>query len=278
MCWLCLVFLDGTSLAQTTTVPFAFENFTEISVSSVFNAIVTQGPDFVVEVTIDENVVNSLNVTQTGPTLEIGLQPGDHNIETLEAHVTLPVLDRVDLDGVITVALSGFNQNELRVDVAGTSQLRSDSLMISDLTASVSGTSELDFGDTGPLESASISVEGVSRATLNMHLDSSLTGSVSGISKLSYYGTNVDVSVETDFTSSLSWLGDTRDAGLGEFSENLYFAQFADGGGLFSQITLFGPGQSEANAEVIINGRKRTGRRSHTACLGRLGGRECRFG
>jgi hypothetical protein len=248
------MFLADSSLAQTVTVPYDFEDFTEISVSTVFNAVVTQGPGFVVEVTIDEEEAGSLDVTQTGPRLDIRLQPGDHDIETLEARVTLPILSRIDLDGVVKVALNGFNQAQLTVDVAGTSELRGDSLTINDLTASVSGTSQLDFGEIAPLSTATISVEGVSRATLNMNLNSSLTGSVSGVSKLFYYGTNVDVDVETDLTSSLTRLGDTQE--VDEFSERLYFAQFADGGGLFSQITLFNPGQSEATADVIINDRE----------------------
>jgi hypothetical protein len=184
------------------------------------------------------------------------LRLGDHDIETLEGRVTLPVLNRVDLDGVVKVNLSGFNQTQLTVDVAGTSQLKGDLLVISDLTASVSGVSELDFGDIAPLETANISVDGVSRATLNMDVNSSLTGSVSGLSELSYYGTNVDVNVETDFTSSLTRLGDTRDVGMGQLSERLYFAQFGDGGGLFSQITLLNPWPSEAKAEVLINDRE----------------------
>lgn len=253
---LCLTFLGGRSLAQSTTVPFDFEDFTEISVSTVFNVMVTRAPDFLVEVTIDEDEINSLDVTQTGSRLEIKLQPGDHNIETLEGRITLPVLNKIDLDGVVKVTLSGFDQSQLRADVAGTSQLDANSLLISDLTATVSGVSWLDFGDIAPLETANISVEGVSRAILNMGVNSSLTGSVSGQSELSYYGTDVDVNVETDFTSSLTRLGDTRELGPGELSERLYFAQFATGGGLFSQITLFNPERSEAMAEVLIKDRE----------------------
>jgi hypothetical protein len=39
-------------------------------------------------------------------------------------------------------------------------------------------------------------------------------------------------------------------------NERLYFAQFADGDGIFSQITLFNPGQSDANADIAINDRE----------------------
>ena len=243
LCWLCLMFLGGNSLAQTVTVSFDFDGFTEIFVSelclpctSVFNVAVTQGPDFVVEVTIDEDEVDSLDVTQTGTRLDFTLVQGkNQNIETLEARVTLPVLNNIDLDGVVKATLSGFNQTQLAVDVGNVSQLRGDSLMISDLTASVSGVSELDFGDISPLETASISVSGVSKATLNMNINSSLTGSVSDVSQLFYYGTNVAVSVETDIISSFIRLGDTRPGG---FSERLYFAQFGNGQGFTSDTVL----------------------------------------
>ncbi len=234
--WLCLMCLVGNPLAQTATISFDLDGFTEISVSSVFNVAVTQGEDFLVEVTIDENEVDSVDVTQTGNRLDISLLPGMvRTIETIEALFTLPVLNSIVLDGVIKATLSGFNQTQCRIDVAGVSQLSGDSLVISDLIASVSGVSELDFSDISPLETASISVIGVSKATLNMNIGSSLTGSVSGIAQLFYYGTNVAVSVETDTPSTLIRLGDTR---KGEFSERLYFAQFGNGQGFTSDVVL----------------------------------------
>ena len=87
--------------------------------------------------------------------------------------------------------------------------------MINDLTASVSGVSQLGFGDIRPIGNANIDVSGVSQATLNMDVGSALKGSMgtgqgTGVSTLFYYGTNVTVNVTTDLLSSVIKLGETR--------------------------------------------------------------------
>lgn len=199
----------------TVTVTFDLRDFTEISVPTPFNVTVTQGPDFSVEVTVDADVVQRVDVTQTGSRLNIALLPGDSNIETLDAFVTMPVLNRIDLTGVVNATLNDFNQSQMTVNVGGVSRLRGNALMIGDLSASVSGVSLLDFGDIRPLGNANIDVSGVSQATLNMDVGRTLTGSVTtgqgtGASILFYYGTNVTVNVTTDFLSRVVKLGETR--------------------------------------------------------------------
>lgn len=200
----------GRVIDPTTTVTFDFNNFTDISVLSIFNVTVTQGPDFSVEVTIDEDIVDNLIVTQTGSRLSLDLQFGDNNAQTLDAVITLPVLNSIDVDGVATVTLKDFNQTHMTINVGNVSQLRGNSLMIGDLTARVSGVSQLDFGDIRPLGNANIEVRGISKATVNMDVGTTLTGSVMGTSGLFYYGTDVTLNVTTDFISSVTKLGETR--------------------------------------------------------------------
>ena len=207
----------GRVVNPTETRTFPLSDFTEISVSTLFSVTVNQGSDFSVEVTVDVDIIDSVTVALAGSTLNIDLDlpPGDNNIDTLEAVVTLPVLNSVILEGVVNVVLNDFEQTQLTVNVGGVSRLRGNSLMISDLTATVSGVSLLDFGDIRPLGSANIDVSGVSQATLNMDVGATLTGSVgtgqgTGVSTLFYYGTDVTVDVTTDGLSSIVRLGDTR--------------------------------------------------------------------
>ena len=202
----------GRVASPTTTVTFDLDNFTDISIFSVFFVEVTQDSDFLVEVTIDSDDVNRLDVTQNGATLNIGLAQGtgNANIETIRAVVTLPQLNTINLDGVIDVVLNDFNQTQLGVDVDGVSRLRSDSLMVQSLNARVAGVSQLDFGDVRPIGSATIDVSGVSTATVNMDIGSTLNGSVMGPSSLFYYGTDVSVNVTASGLSVLRKLGETR--------------------------------------------------------------------
>ena len=205
----------GRLVSNTATLTFGFRDFTEISVPTVFNVTVTQGPDFSVAVTVDEDVQNRIDVTQAGSTLNIALLAGSGNIETLDAVVTMPVLDRIDLSGVANAHLNDFNQAQMTVNVGGVSRLQGNALTIGDLTANVSGVSQLNFGGIRPIAKANINVSGVSQATLNMDVGATMTGSVgtgqgTGVSTLFYYGTNVDVNVSTDALSSVVKLGETR--------------------------------------------------------------------
>ena len=205
----------GHIVNATTTLDFGFTNFSEISFPTVFNAIISQGPDFSVEVAVDSNAANRVNVTQSGSRLTFSLAPGDGHIDTLDAIVTMPVLDRIDTTGVVNATLNGFDQSRMTVNVGGVSFLRGNGLSIDNLTASITGVSQLGFGDIRPIGNADIDVSGVSTATLNMDVGSTLTGSVStgqgtGVSTLFYYGTNVDVNVATSFPSTVVKLGETR--------------------------------------------------------------------
>jgi hypothetical protein len=207
----------GRLVDETATLTFDFSNFTDISVLSVFKVTVIQGPEYSVEVTVDADIVNNVQVTQTGATVSFELLFGNNNAETLDAVVTMPVLNRIDTNAnaVGHVTLRDFNQDQMMVNVGGVSYLRGEGLIIRDLTSTVSGVSLLDFGDIRPIAHANIDVGGVSQATLNMDVGSSLTGSVgtgqgTGVSTLFYFGTNVNVNVATDGLSRVTRLGDTK--------------------------------------------------------------------
>ena len=205
----------GRLVDPTAMLTFDLSGFTEITIPTVFDVTVTQGPEFLVEVIVDEDAADRVNVTQTGATLNLALALGDGNINTLQAFVTMPVLDRIDLTGVAHATLNGFSQQRMTVNVGGVSRLQGNDLTIGVLTAHVSGVSQLAFGDIRPLGRANIAISGVSQATLNMDVAAELTGSVStgqgtGISTLFYYGTNVDLNVMTGPVSSVVRLGDTR--------------------------------------------------------------------
>ena len=205
----------GHVIDPTTTLEFDFRDFTEIFVPTVFNVTVTQGPDYSVKVIIDSEAGNRVDVSKTGSTLNIALLTGNGNIQTLDAIVTMPVLNNMELTDVGNATLNDFDQSQMNLRVAGASRLTGNGLTIDNLTATVSGVSRLDLGDIRPIGSANINVSGVSQATLNMDVGATMTGSVgtgqgTGTSTLFYYGTNVTVSVTTDALSSVVRLGGTK--------------------------------------------------------------------
>jgi hypothetical protein len=205
----------GELTSDKETLTYDFDGFTSISVPTVFGIAVTQGTGYSIEVIIDEEAANRVDVAMNGANLTVALRPGDGMIETLEARITMPVLDSIDLTGVVNARLYGFDQPDMTINVGNVSNLAGDSLRIGHLQATVSGVSRMDLGDIRPIGQADIDVSGVSQATLNMDVGSRLSGSVStgqgtGASTLLYYGSNVALDVVTGANASLVWLGETR--------------------------------------------------------------------
>jgi hypothetical protein len=205
----------GRPLDAVAALSFDVANFTRIAVPTVFSITVSQGTEYSVDVLIDAAAADRVNISRSGSTLTIRLEPGDGKIEVLEARVVMPALESIDLSGVVSGYLVGFEQPQLTINVQGVSRLYSSSLKIGSLSARVSGVSMLDLGDSAPLASADIELDGVSQATLNMDIASTLTGAVStgqgtGVSILYYYGTDVQVDVATNWPSQVIHLGGTR--------------------------------------------------------------------
>jgi len=70
----------GQIASNTATLVYDFDGFTNIRVPTVFGISVTQGPEYSVEVTIDEEAANRVEVTKSGSTLTVALQSGNGQI------------------------------------------------------------------------------------------------------------------------------------------------------------------------------------------------------
>ncbi|HEY5622818.1 MAG TPA: DUF5666 domain-containing protein [Gammaproteobacteria bacterium] len=203
----------GRPVFDRTRVVFDFENFTNISVFGLTRVWINYGPNFSVEATGNADIINDIQVTQTGDTVTFG----NEKTQIMDAVVTMPVLNRVDIDAdaLAAVTVRDFDQMQMIVSLGGVSVLRGEELRIASLSATLFGVSLLDFGGIRPIGAADVDIDGVSQAVLNMEFGSTLTGSVNtgqgtGLSTLLYYGTNVTNNVTTDAQSTVTRLGDTR--------------------------------------------------------------------
>ena len=205
----------GQLANRTTTLQYDIGGFTSISVPTVFGISVEQGAEYSVAVIIDEEAAHRVQVTRDGSNLTLALQPGNGVLETIDARVTMPVLDRIDLTGVVSAKLHGFDQADMTINVGNVSNLSGDAMHIGHLRATVSGVSQMDLGNIRPISRAEIAVSGVSNAVVNMDVGSRLGGYVStgqgtGASALFYYGSDVVLDVAVGNNASLTWLGETR--------------------------------------------------------------------
>jgi hypothetical protein len=194
----------------TTTVSFAFNNFTGVSVSAPFVVSIVPGP-FAVQVTVDSNVVDLLDVREDVQILEIGFAPGNNvKSETNKVEIVMPILASISLAHVAVATISGFSGSVLDVQLAEVSTLEGLNLSYDLLMADADAVSVLLMEDVSPLPAAAVNVSDISSATVNMMDNGVLTGTATTTSSISYYGSDVSISVVTDLTSSITRLGESR--------------------------------------------------------------------
>lgn len=196
-------------MAATVTKVFEAEGFDRILVYSPYDVEVVQGEEFLVEVTVDLDNVDGVVVSTQNSALLLSSDEGPHNFSTLDARVTLPVLDAIEILGVGNATLSGFSQHHLTVNILGTGRVQAESLWIDELDLNVMGTGGVDFGNIEPLQYANVGLDGVNVSTLNMAAGSTISGALLGITKLRYWGKNVHLDVAMTGLSKIKWLGES---------------------------------------------------------------------
>ena len=211
-----------TGSGRATTRDYDFTGFTKVSVGSAFQAEITRGESFTTSVTVDDNLVQYLDVRMDGSTLHVGLKPslnlGFRNT-TLRAKVTMPDLQGLDLSGATRTQVSGFsNTSAADVEISGASQLHGD-LTTGELRMRASGASTVEI--SGATDALDVEASGASTVRLdnftskdtqtrasgasNITVSASgrLTGEASGASSVRYIGSPASVQVNTSGASSV---------------------------------------------------------------------------
>ncbi len=117
-----------TGSGRLVTRQLDLTGFRTIEAASFFQVEITQGEKHSVAITVDDNLVDYLNVNTSGTKLRLRLKP---NVElrdaTLKAVVTMPELTGLQLSGATRTRLAGFSSNQsLDVNLSGASHLGGD--------------------------------------------------------------------------------------------------------------------------------------------------------
>lgn len=207
---------------RSTTQEYDFSDFTRVQIGSAFEANITQGDDYKVAVTVDDNIVQHLDVRVDGDTLRIGLKPMlrfSFRNTTLRAEITMPDLTGVDASGATRIDVRGFkNDKRVDVDASGASQVNGD-ISSGEMNIDASGASRVELsGQTGRLDASAsgastlrlgelastdtrVNASGASNITVNA--SGRLTGEASGASSVRYTGSPTSVQVDTSGASSV---------------------------------------------------------------------------
>lgn len=155
-----------TGSGNLQTKEFSFSGFNKIDVGSVFEANITRSDSYQVSVTIDDNLVNYLDVTQSGDTVHIALKPfvsfgfPFH----ASANITMPELQACSISGASKGTVTGFDNDNMEYNVSGASALTVADLKAKNATINLSGFSTL----SGTLTTSSATIEVSGASTLNL--------------------------------------------------------------------------------------------------------------
>jgi hypothetical protein len=221
---------DGEALRGSGNVvseQMVFADFTTVEAQNAFGVTMTQSDSFAVTVRADDNIMDLVDVSKVGDTLRLRLERGVSlrgNV-TLEADITMPKLDGLNLSGASSASVSGFRSSgSLDIETSGASRLDGDleagdvgieasgasSVVLegsaTGLTIDGSGASRLDLADF-TVNAAEVRLSGASEATLRV-LERIARVDVSGASRLRYLGDPTLSDVSTSGGSSVDKVGD----------------------------------------------------------------------
>ena len=173
-----------------------FTDFTKVDLATAFAGTVARDDNFSVVIRIDDNLEQYLNVKADGDILKIYLD-SDYRYKdaTIEADITLPLLNGLSLSGASRVDISGFkSENDFDLNVSGASKVYGN-ILAGNMDIGLSGASKLTLEGSG--DEIDIDVSGASHADMG---DFMVAGDVdidlSGASKLSLKGNGENLNAQ----------------------------------------------------------------------------------
>lgn len=210
-----LLFLKGLlycpsypdSIPPGSTGPNNYNQFNQIEAEGLVDIEIRQGNRYSVQKSGPANVINHLDISQSGDVLEIDMDEDYFNLKTRpKVIITMPELGSLKLSGVVDCKSGHFGGEELFLELNGASKAAIDaeytkievnmtgvsSLDISGktkkITCEISGTSSIN-AEKLTMETAKINLTGVSEAIFGPA--KTISGKLSGASKLKYSGNPV---------------------------------------------------------------------------------------
>ncbi|MBI2947296.1 MAG: DUF2807 domain-containing protein [Verrucomicrobia bacterium] len=198
-----------TGSGTTVTKEYELAGFSRLAVGNAFQVEVTQGPKHSVAVTVDDNLVEYLDVSKSGDALRIKLQPQiSVRHATMKAAVTMPELTGLDLSGAVRASLTGFSSdNPLDAELSGASHLRGD-IKSGDARFDVSGASRVEL--RGNAKALKITASGASHANFDEYQSGETTARASGASRITVAPSG-NLDADASGASTVSYTGEPRD-------------------------------------------------------------------
>jgi hypothetical protein len=130
---------------ELATEAYDFADYTEVDVSSAFDVEIERGDTYAVTVTVDDNIIDDLDVRLDGKTVRIAMKGSNsYRNVTQEAAITMPALSRLRVSGASSADLGGFASTEpLEMDLSGASSVKCRDMLADDTTFDLAGASSV---------------------------------------------------------------------------------------------------------------------------------------
>jgi len=197
-----------------------FSDFARIDASSAFSVEIVRSSSYSVSITVDDNLIQYINVSKSGDTLNLSIASGSYSFTSLKAEITMPELRKLKLSGACHATIEGFSSSQdLVVDLSGASRATGDmeagdaEFKISeassveldgsavDIVVDASGASHAELGGF-QVTNADVRLSGASEGTVK--LDGTLDADLSGASHLGYIGNPQMGNINTSDSSTLA--------------------------------------------------------------------------
>jgi hypothetical protein len=142
-------------------------DFTKVDVGHAFDTTIARADEFSVAVTVDDNILENVDVRLDGDTLRIGMKGNDsYRNATMDAAVTMPALSHLKLSGASSAELGSFESNEpIKLELEGASRVDCSAMTSESAIFDLEGASRADCRDvtTGETE---VALQGASSLSL----------------------------------------------------------------------------------------------------------------
>lgn len=164
----CGIAIDAGSAvydAPTVVESFEIDEFDRLVVSDSWTVFVTIGPEPSLEIEVAEDLLDDVEVDQSGDRLTLALDDprwfSSHR-GTREAHITTPSLTDLDVEGASTVEVVGLTGDELDVDLTGAVAVDLGEVDLQILDVALEGASSIDgAGNVGILTADAVGASSV---------------------------------------------------------------------------------------------------------------------
>ena len=202
-----LQFGDVTGSGTLVTQEKDFSDFTTIRARMGFQIEITPSSSYSVKITADDNVIDDVQVTKQGETLDISLKTrivGGYESVTLKAEIRMPDLSKLHLSSGTRATVKGFHlSHDIELILSSGSRVEMEG-SANNLTIDASSGSTLDLSEFR-VHNANVELSSGSMATIN--LDGRLDADLSSGSTLHYIGDPTLGDIETSGDSTVKKIG-----------------------------------------------------------------------